>query len=138
MTEFKTNSDDDSKSQNQEQELDYKALYLASEAEKAKLAEDRDNYKKGLLNAKGKAESVEETKVDSELIGKMNQLEEEIKSLKNSRNLSLGSTTSQQQPAVSDGHGFSPELVKEILKINPKADLQKHWANYQKELGKYK
>ncbi len=35
------------------QEPDYKALYEQEKAEKAKIAEDRDNYKNGLLKAKG-------------------------------------------------------------------------------------
>lgn len=137
MNEVKTNGSDASMNQNQEQELDFKALYLASEAEKAKLAEERDNYKTGLLNAKGKIEA-EDPKETSALIGKMNQLEEEMKALRNSKNVSLGSSSSQQQPVENDGHSFSAELVKDILKINPKADLKKHWANYQKELNKYK
>lgn len=137
MIEVETKETTASIVQNQEQELDFKALYLASEAEKAKLAEERDNYKKGLLKAKG-GEAVENPKEQSELIGRLNQMEEEMRSLKNSKGLSLGSTSSQQQPAVADGHGFSPEIVRDILKINPRADLKKQWANYQRELGKYK
>lgn len=50
----KEKADADTKAQADEDDIDYKAEYAALLAHNAKVAEDRDNYKKGMLSAKAK------------------------------------------------------------------------------------
>lgn len=121
-----------------EQELDYKSLYFDALGTTTKLEEERDNYKKGLLAAKGKA-APEEVDNKAKMEGKINYLEEQIKSLQNSRAPSVSAGSSQLKGVETPKHGWGPDQVKDLKHKFPgwtDNDVEKSWQTHQKNINK--
>ena len=137
-------------------------LIAAKDAEIAKLAEERDNYRRGMLKAKGKlVEDVEPENEDDNsrvkrlvqealydekigkaqaekdgLLTKISKENEELKNALRSRPggmpSSMGSNLDKAEP---EKHYWTPEQEFEIKAKFPNIDLKKAWENVQNGLG---
>lgn len=118
-------------------ELDYKSLYFESLETNVKLEKERDNYKEGLLKAKGKVETEDPKKVENKLQGQINFLQEQIKSMQNGQATPVGAGGTQVQPPKAPDHGWSDNQVADLKKKFPgwtDADVKLAWQNHQKNI----